>query len=98
MIFPVRGIQIIWARRHGCFQTANIVTGLLIVWRNFAFRWKCCTNFFDGRFEIIMASYHNFRRVCKILFGGTFANPIWPPSLNNIIKMAITQLIFVLEM
>ena len=45
-----------------------------------------------------MASGHNFRRVCKMSCGGIFANPIWPPSLTDIIKMAITQLIFVLEM
>ena len=45
-----------------------------------------------------MASGHNFRRVCNISSGGIFANPIWPPSLTDIIKMAITQLIVVLEM
>ena len=45
-----------------------------------------------------MAQGHNFRRVCKISSGGIFANPIWPPSLNDIMKMIITQSIVVLEM
>ena len=45
-----------------------------------------------------MASGHNFRRVCKFSSYGVFANPIWSPSLTDVIKMAITQLICVLEM
>ena len=44
-----------------------------------------------------MASSHNFRRVCTISSGGILANPTWPLSLTDIIKMAITQLLFVLE-
>ena len=47
---------------------------------------------------LIMILGYNFRSVCNISSGGNFENPIWPPSLTDIIKMVITQLIFVLEM
>ena len=45
-----------------------------------------------------MALGHTFRRVCNISSGGIFANPRWPPSLTDIMKMVITQSIVVLEM